>query len=194
MRWAPASRMDGARVSDQERPRETLASQRERGLDTAPRLSAPVGWERSARRGRERVEPERDCAVLRLRARALDQSAKTKRLIGAVGPKIEFEIRPRIETHAIEGLVKCGGVELPKTKTVSAERAGGHDLQTVRSIGEVVERLGVGFVGVGMIESRDDPPRTAGSNRPGAFRGRIDGFDPNAIRSLRTQAFRGSRP
>ena len=175
-------------------PGKPLLRNVERGLDTAPRLSAPVGWKRSARRGRERVEPERDCAVLRLRAGAFDQSAKTKRPIGAVGPKIKFEICPCIETHAIEGLVECGGVELPKTKTVGAERAGGHDLQAVRSIGEVVERLRVGLVGMGMIESRDDPPRTAGSRSPWGL--------PLADRRVRcerhprsrTQAFRGSRP
>src|ERR1700729_535782 len=176
--------MDGARVSDQERPRKALASQRERGLDTASRLSAPIGWKRSSRRGRERVEPERDCAALRLRAGAFDKSAKTKRPIGAVGPKIEFEICPRIETGAIEGLMECGGVELPKTKSIGAERAGGDDLQAVRSIGEIVERMGVGLVGDGMIEPRDNAPWTAGSDRPGAFRGRIDRFDANAVGSL----------
>src|ERR1700733_14603583 len=181
--------MDAARVSDQERPCKTLASQRECSLDTASRLSAPIGRKRSPRRGRERVEPERDCAVLRLRAKAFDQSGKTKRLIGAVGPKIEFEIYRCIETHAVEGLVECGGVELPKTKTVGAERAGGHDLQAVRSLGEVVERLGVGLVGMGMIEARDDPPRTAGPSSPGALRGRIDRFDANAIPGLGHKRF-----
>ena len=72
---------------------------------------------------------------------------------------------------------------------MSPDRAGGHDLQAVRSIGEVVERLGVGLVGGGMIKARDDPPRTAGSNCSWAFRWRIDGFDPNAVRSLRHQRF-----
>ncbi len=161
LRRASASRMDSARVGDQERPSETLASQRERGLDTGFRLSAPVGWKRSAGRGRERVEAERDCAVLRSCARALDQSGEPKRLIGAVGPKIEFEIRARIETHAIEGLVQRGGVEASKAKTIGAERARGHDLQAVGAIGQVVERLRVGLVGMGMIESamiRQGPP------------------------------------
>src|SRR4029077_5088961 len=154
----------------------------ERGLDTKPRSSASVGWERSASRGCERVQPKRDRTILGSCARSLDQSPKTKRLIGAVGPKIEFEIGPCIETHAIESLVKRGGIEVPEAKTMSPKRAGGHDLQTVRSIGEVVERLGVSLVGGGMIKTGDDPPRTAGSNRSWAFRWRIDGFDPNVIR------------
>ncbi len=181
--------MDGARVSDQERSRETVASQGERGLDTAPRLSAPVGGVGSARQGCERVEPERDCAIVGLCARPLDEGAKTKRLIGAVGPKIQFESRPFVETHAVERPVEGGGVEASKTKTVGADRAGGHDLQAVRSIGEVVERLGVGLVGAGMIESSDDPPRTARPDRPGAFRWRIDGLDPDAIRRLGHKGF-----
>ena len=113
-----------------------------------------------------------------------------KRLIRAFGPKIQFETRPCIETHPIESFVKRGGIEPPEAKTVGAERAGEHDLQTVRSIGEVVERLGVGVVGVGMIELRDDPPRTTGSNGPGAFRRRIDGFDLNAIRGLGHERFK----
>src|SRR5580704_15730928 len=40
-----------------------------------------------------------------------------------------------------------------------------------------------------MIESRNDSPRTAGSSSPRAFRWRIDGFDPNAIRSLGHKRF-----
>src|SRR6202044_1921434 len=86
--------------------------------------------------------------------------------------------------------MECGGVELPKPKSICAKRAGGHDLQSVRSIGEIVEGLRVGLVGAGMIDSRDDPPRTAGSSSPRAFRWRIDGFDANAIRGLRHQRFK----
>ena len=181
--------MDGARVGDQERPAEALAPQFKRGFDMARRLSPPISGERSARRDRERIEPERDRAVLRLCARALDKCAKTKRLVGTVGPKVEFEIRPCIETDPIEGVVKRGRIESSEAKTVGAERAGEHDLQTVRSVGEVVERLGVGLVGVRMVESRDDAPRPPGSDRPWAFRWRIDGFDPNAIRGLGHKRF-----
>ena len=86
--------------------------------------------------------------------------------------------------------MECSGIESPKTKTVGAERARGHDLQTVRSIGEVVERLRVGLVGMSMIESRDDPPGTVSSDRPRAFRWRIDRFDANAIRGLGHQRFK----
>ncbi len=107
-----------------------------------------------------------------------------KRLIGAFRPKIEFETGPRIETDPIESLVKPSGIEPSEAKTISPERAGEDDLETVRSIGEVVERLGVGLVGVWVIEARDDPPRTAGSSSPGAFRWRIDGFDAKTIRGL----------
>jgi hypothetical protein len=85
--------------------------------------------------------------------------------------------------------VKGSRIEPPEPETVSAERAGGHDLQTVRSVREVVERLGVGLVGVGMIESRDDPPGTAGSKGSRTFRRRIDRFDPNAVRGLRYERF-----
>ena len=176
--------MDRAGVGDQERPPETPVSQCERGLDSAPRLRIPVGWKRSARRGRERVEPKRDPTILRPCARSLDEGGKTRRLIGAFGPEIELETGPRIETDAIESLVKRSGIEPFEAKTVSPERAGEDDLQAVRSIGEVVERLGVRFVGVRMIEARDDPPGTAGSSSPRAFRWRLDGFDAKAIRSL----------
>src|SRR5258708_2971424 len=153
--------MDAARVSDHERPRKTLAAQRERGLDIKPRPNAPIGWQRSAGGSHERVEPKRDQAILGLCARSLNQSGKTKRLIGAVGPKIEFELRSRIETHLIERLVKRGRIKPSEAKAVGAERAGRHDLQAVCSLTEVVERLGVGLVGAGVIESRNNPPRTA---------------------------------
>ena len=144
--------MDGARIGDQKRPAEALAPQRERGFDIGRHSSAPIGGERSAGRGREGIEPKRDQAILGLCARTFDQSAKMKRLIRAVGSKIEFEICPCIETHAIESLVKRGRIEPSQAKTVGPEGAGEHDLQAVRSIGEVVERLGVGLVGVGVIE------------------------------------------
>ena len=189
LRRASARRMDGARVSDQERPPETL------GFATRARSRHGASLERSSRLGTVRApRPRKGRAQTRPgNPRALRPSARSarqsQRLIGAVGPKIELELRPRIETHAIESLVKRGGVEPSEAKAVGAERAGGHDLQTVRAIGEVVERLGVGLVGIGMIESRDDPPRTAGAKRPGAFRGRIDGFDPNAVRGLGHERF-----
>src|SRR5262249_9786719 len=115
--------------------------------------------------------------------------AKTKRLISAVGTKIEFEIAPSIETQSIESPVERGRIEAPKAEAVGAKRAGEDDLQTVRSIGEIVERLGVCFASVGMIEARDDPPRTDGSNCSGAFRRRIDGFDAKAIRRLPHELF-----
>ena len=57
---APAGRMDPARVGDQERPPETPVPQCERSLDSAPRLTPPVAWKRSAGRGGARIEPERD--------------------------------------------------------------------------------------------------------------------------------------
>src|SRR6201994_3824286 len=167
--------MDGARVRDQERPPKTLAPQRERGLDMGLRFGAPVGRERSARRSRERVEAKCHRARLRSGARALDQSGKMKSLVGAVRPKVQFESRPLVKTHAVDGFVKRGGVESRETKSISADRAGGPALQAIRPIGEIVERLGVGFFGAGMIESRDDSPRPAGPDRPRAFRWRIDG-------------------
>ena len=91
--------------------------------------------------------------------------------------------------NAIERLVECSRVETPETKSIGAQRASEHNLQTVRAIGEIVERLGVGLVGIGMIDSRDDPPRTAGSSSPRAFRWRIDRLDANAIRGLGHQRF-----
>ena len=157
----PPAAWTSARVSDQERPGKTLGSQRERGLDNALRLGAPVGRERSARHGREGIEAKRDRALLGPCARALDQRGETKRLIRAVGPKIEFEIGAAIETDAIESPVKRSGIEPSEAKTIGADRAGGHDLQPVRAVGEIVERLGVGLAGLGMIEARDDPPGTA---------------------------------
>ena len=55
-------------------------------------------------------------------------------------------MRPRIETGPIEGPVKRGGIIPSEAETISAERPGEDDLETVRSIREVVERLGVGLL------------------------------------------------
>ena len=93
-------------------------------------------------------------------------AAKRERLLGAVAAEIEFEMRPSVESHAVESLVEGRRIEAPETKSIGAERAGEHDLQAVRAIGEIVERLGVGLAGVGMVEARDDPPRAAASDRP----------------------------
>ena len=76
-------------------------------------MRAPVGGKRSAGRGCERIEAERDRAVRGPCARALDQRGETERLTRAVGPEIELETAPGVETHAIEGLVKGRGIELP---------------------------------------------------------------------------------
>jgi hypothetical protein len=189
--------MDGAGVSDKERSLETSGSQSERGPDMKPRSSDRVGWPRSARQNRERIEPKSDLAILGPGARSRDQVAEAKRLISAIGAKIEFEIRPCVETHPVESFVKGGGIETSEAEPVGADSAGRHDLQAVRSISQIVERLGIGLVGAGMIESRNDPPSAGGPNRPGAFRWRIDGFDPNAIRCLgyervKARAFEGS--
>ena len=75
-------------------------------------------------------------------------------------------------------------IESPKPVTVGAERAGEHDLQTVRAVGEVVERLSVGLVGVRMVEPGDNPPGSGASKRPRALRRPIDGLDPDAVRGL----------
>ena len=121
--------------------------------------------------------------------RAFDQRAKTKRLVGAVGPKIEFETRPRVERRPVEGLVKRGRIEPSQSETVGAERAGEHDLQTVGAVGEVVERLGVGLVGVRMIEPRDDAPGTRGSKRSRPVRRPVNRFDPDAVGGLGHERF-----
>src|SRR5579864_7534605 len=186
--------MDRTRVGDQERPAEALAPQLKRSFETRRRLSAPVGPERPAGGGGERIEPERDCAFFRFRARAFDQGAKAKRLARAIGPKIEFEMRPFIETHALKSLVKRGRIESPEAETISAGRASEYDLETVRAVGEVVERLGVGLAGVGMIEPRHNPPGAFRPKRPLAFRRAIDRFDPDAVRGLRYERFQARAP
>ncbi len=97
LRRTPAGRMDRAGVGDQERPAEALPPQVKRRLEARRRLSAPIGRKWPTGRTGERIEPERDRAVFRFRARAFDQGAKAERLAGAVGPKIELEMRARVE-------------------------------------------------------------------------------------------------
>jgi hypothetical protein len=101
----------------------------------------------------------------------------------AVGTKIEAEICPRVEAHSVKGFVKRSGIVSSEAVTVSAERPREYDLQSVRAIGEIIERLGVRFASVGMIDPRNDTPRALASNSALTFRRPIDRFDPNAIRS-----------
>ena len=189
----PARRVDAARVGRHERPAETHAPQCERALEMGRRLRCPVGGKRSAGRGRERIEAEGHCAVRRLHARAFDQRGETERLPRAVAAEIELEMRPCVEAHAIESLVQGRGIESPEAIAVGAERAGEHDLQAVRAVGEVVERLGVGLAGVGMVEARDHAPRPVASEAPAgpppADRRARSGCRPRSWR----RAFRGSR-
>ena len=115
LRRSAAGAMDRAGVGDQERPAEAFAPERHRSLEATPRLSAPVRGEGSARARPKGIEPERDRAILGPCPRAFDQRAKTKRLVGAVGPKIEFETRPRVERRS--GRRPC---EARPNRTVSA--------------------------------------------------------------------------
>ena len=127
--------------------------------------------------GRERIEAEGHGAVRGTYARAFNQRGKTERLAGTFAPKIELEMRLCVKRRPFESPVKRCWIESSKPKTVGAERAGEHDLQTVRAVGEVVERLSVGLVGVGMVEPGDNPPWSGASKRPRTLSRPIDGLD-----------------
>ena len=142
LRRAPARRVNGARIGRHDRRAKAHASQSERALEMGRGLRSPVGRKRSAGRGRERIEAERHRAVRRPCARAFDQRGESERLARTVGTEIELETRPGVETHAIESLVKGRGIESLEAVAVAPERAGEHDLKTVRAIGEVVAAPG----------------------------------------------------
>src|SRR5271163_5340153 len=114
--------MDASRVGRHERGAEAHASQRQRALEMGRRVSFPVGRERAAGRGGERIKAERHCAVRRLHACALDQSGECERLSRTLAAKVELEMRPCVETHAVESLVEGRGIESPEAKPMRAER------------------------------------------------------------------------
>ena len=94
-------------------------------------------------------------------------------------PEIELECTTASNRMPSNAACKVAGIEASEAKSIGADRAGEHDLQTVRAAGEIVQRLRVGFARVGMVEAGDDPPRTA-SARSGArpLRWRIERLDP----------------
>ena len=184
LRRAPAGRMHPTRVGRHKRRAETHATQFERALEIGRRLSCPVDREWSAGRGGERIEAERHCGVRRVHACTLNESGKCERLPRTLAAEVELEMRPRVETQPVESLVKGCGIELPEAVAVGANRAGEHDLQTVRAIDEVVESLGIGLAGFRVVKARDHAPGPVGSKRPRAFRRSIDGLDPDAVGGL----------
>ena len=120
-----------------------------------------------------------ECLQLDLPLKQFAKIIKAENLNSYEGTKLHpdknFAYKARIEINALESLMERSGIELPEAKTISPKRAGEDDLQAVRSIGEVVERLGVGPASVRMIDPRDNPPGAAGSNSPGALRRRRGG-------------------
>ena len=161
-------RMNASRVCDEIRSDVAPDAERQRDVEIGLHMRRPVGRERAVRGGGEGIEPERHGAVGRTRARPLDQRGEAQRLARAECPEVELEMRAGVEAHAFERRVQRRRIELPQSEAVGADRTGENDGEAVGAAGEIVERLGVGFACVGMIEAGHDPPGTRGAQRSGA--------------------------
>ncbi len=181
LRRRSARRVDRARVGDDKRPGEAHRAQDQRRVDMSLEALRPIGGKWPARRRREGVEPEGDGAVGRAGARSLDEAGEGERFVGAVAAEIEFDAQPRVEAHAFEGRVQGRRIGLLQAISVGADRSGEDDLQPVRSAHEILMGLGVGLARVGMVEPRDDAPRSAWTERARTLRRRIERLDPDSV-------------
>ena len=177
-----ARRMNAPRVGDDERSGEAPGSQRQRPIDIRLDVSRPVGGKPSMGGGGERIETERDGAIDGTGTRSLDEGGEAQRVVRAVAAEVEFEARPGVEAHAFASGMQSRRIGRLQPESIGADRPGEHDLEAVRAAGEIVQRLGVGFAGVRMVEPRHDAPGSVRTQRARAVRRRIERRDPNSVR------------
>ena len=104
-----------------------------------------------------------------------------ERLLWAVRTKIKLKAGSSVELHAVEGEPQRVRIVSFEPESIGADRAGEHDLQSVRPAREILEGLGIGFARIGIVEARHDAPWSAGAQGPGTVRWLIDGFDAEAV-------------
>ncbi len=181
--------MDAARVRDEEGSGVAPGAQRERGVEIGLGVGRPVGRKRAGRGGGEGIEPKGYGGAGRfLRPNARPARRKPAPRCAPPAPISSSKRSPASKRTPFENRVQGRGVERLQAEAVSPDRAGEHDRETIRAAGEIVERLGVGFARVRMVEPGDQPPGSRRSERTGPVSGRVERLDADAVRGPGSEA------
>ena len=157
----------------------------DRGHDLVP----AIGTGAPHRTGPERVEPEADVAGGGIDAFALDIFGDVNGGHSRLRADLKLDADAGVEIDAVENLRDrlCRRIE---PETMGAIGAGEHERQPRRAVLQIVQRLRVGCLGIGMIDPLHDLPgrgrRTAGDRR-GSFRAAIDRIDLQPVGRLADQ-------
>ena len=179
LRLRPAGRVDQSRIGDKERARETTRHKRADALaDCAryrvsppPRAKSPNGSMPKAIRVAAGSPP-----------RARKTSASARRELAVVG-QVDLDRHFGVEHDARQKRVerRIAG----EAATVGADAAGENDLQPVRAIAEIVERLRVGGGRIGLVDTLEDGPAALrAGDRRGPGGGGVERLDRNAVVGL----------
>src|SRR5271163_579078 len=143
-------------VGGEERPAKPLAFQRCDEPGERSRLLVPPRPASATPQAAERIEAEAETDILEARARPRDEPGKASRLRLGLRPEVQFETRAFVETDPVECAMQRSGIPFAQAIAVRSGGAGEDDLQPVRAVGEVLERLRVRVPGLGVIHARQD--------------------------------------
>ena len=161
LRFRAAGGMNDAPVGNGKRTGEALTREigHEAGKDrrnVGPGHRALAAQSNAA----ERTEAEADGHVLRREATGLDQSGEQARGVLRLNAEVEIDGDAGIEMNIVQRRADRGAAGGQRI-TVIADRALKHEGDAVGAVGQVVEDLRIGGLGVGEIDSLHDRPGLA---------------------------------
>ena len=185
LRGRAARRVRRPPVGGEERPAKPLAFQRCDEPGERSRLLVPPRPASAAGQAADRIEAEAETDILEARARPRDEPGKGSRLRLGLRPEVEFEARAFVETDPVECAMQRGGIPFAQAIAVRSGGAGEDDLQPVRAVPEILERLRVRVPGLGVIHARQHGPGSRrAARRAGALAPPVQRLESDPVRSL----------
>ena len=182
--------MDHPSIGDRERAFEAHRGEAlDRAGDRGNDLGPAIGTGAPHRAGPERIQPEADVAGGGIDAFALDVFGDVNGRHSRLRADLKLDADAGIEINAVENLRDrlCRRIE---PKTVGAIGAGEHERQPCRAVLQIVQRLRVGRLRIGMIDPLHDLPgrgRGAAGDRRSTLRAAIDRIDLQPVGRLADQ-------
>ena len=190
LHFRSAGIMDHPSIGGRERALEAHRGEAfDRAGDRGHDLGPAIGAGAPHRAGSERIEPEADVAGRGVEALALDVFGEVNGGHPRLRADLKLDADAGVEIDAVEDLRDRLRRRI-QPETVGAIGAGEHQRQPGRAVLQIVQRLRVGGLCVGMIDPLHDLPgrgRGAAGDRRGAFRAAVDRVDLQPVGRLADQ-------